>query len=169
MPRSARPRKPYRPRVRDYDPVSLAINRAALFSDQERADRWAPARAALDALRQGKGSPDHWRALADALHIAEALMELRIGNNLVNDIDTAICYLAALQSRVQAGRGWTLFAHELVSLDYAVDVYGAQLQVCSTGEHLQAVERVKRRMRAATSHPAGQRCVDGPSTHSITE
>jgi hypothetical protein len=169
MPRSARPRKPYRPRERDYDPVLLAINRAALLNDQERADRFAPARAALTALRQGAGTADHWRNLVDALHIGEALMELRIGNNLANDIDAALCHLAALQQRVRAGRGWTLYAHELVSIDYAVDVFGAQLQVCSTGEYLQAIERVKRRMRAALSQPAGTRRPDGASITTITD
>lgn len=158
MPRSRRPRKAYRPRAQEYDPVLLAINRAALFSAEERASRWRPARDALDALRRGQGTPDHWRNLVDALHVAEALMEQRIGNNLANDIDAALVHLAALQQRVRAGRGWTLYAHELASLDYAVDAYGAQLQVCSTGEHLQAIERVSRRMRAALSGgPAARR------------
>ena len=160
MPRSSRPRKQYRPRERDYDPMLLAINRAALFTPQERAGLFAPVRDALDALRRGQGSPDVWRRLVDALNIAEALMEQRIGNNLANDIDAALCWLAALQQRVQAGRGWTLYAHELASLDYAVDVYGAQLQVCSLGEHLQAEERVKRRMRAALSQPPAKRRPD---------
>ena len=156
MPANRKPRKQYRPRERDHDPVLLAINRAALFTPQERSDLFAPVRDALDALRRGQGAPEVWRRLVDALHIAEALMELRIGNNLANDIDAALCHVAALQQRVRAGRGWTLYAHELASLDYAVDVYGAQLQVCSLGEHLQAEERVRRRAHAALTKPPGK-------------
>jgi hypothetical protein len=170
VPRSSKPRKAYRPRLRDYDPVSLAINRAALLTDQERHDTFTPVRQALSALRQAKGSADCWRCLVNALHIAEALMEQRIGNNLANDIDAALCHLAALQMRVQAGRGWTLYAHELASIDYAVDAYGAQLQVCSTGEQLQAIERVRRRTRAALTLPAGTSRPDGASiTTTLTD
>lgn len=117
----------------------------------------AAMREALEALRTGAGRGDAWRALADALNLAEALVELRIAGNLGDQVHAGQVALSNLAQRVAAGRGWTLYGHELVALDDALWVYATQLDHCCVSEWQAALQTVQRRISAALAGNGGPR------------
>lgn len=131
------------------NPIELAMHRAAKMTEQQRAELLAPGIVAVELLSRGAGSPDVWQQLADVYNIAEALAELRIAGNLPETLQAAQRAMAELARRVNAGRGWTLYAAELQALREGIWLYGLQLEHCSAGEHLRAIELVRRRVSAA--------------------
>lgn len=139
------------------NPIELAVHRASKLSAQQRQELLQPAHAALERLGRGQGSVGVWQQAADVLNIAEALCELRIANNLASTIADAQAAIAALMDRVRAGRGWTLRGPELTALREGVWLYGVQLEHCSAGEHLQAIETVRRRIAGALAGNASPR------------
>lgn len=148
-----RPRQP-RPLV---NPIVSAMEGARLLQPVERGLLLDPPREALEALRTGTGRGDAWRALADALNVAEALVELRIGGNLGDQVLAGQAALANLAQRLAAGRGWTLYGHELVALDDALWVYSTQLDHCCVSEWQSALQTVQRRVGAALAGNGGPR------------
>lgn len=151
MPGNRKPRKRYRPRdaAVDNDPITLAANQAALLLPAEQSAILAQARRGFDELRRGAGSTPAWQLVADGLNLAEALVKLRIGTNLAEDIHAAHAAMAALMHRAKAGQGWTLRGPELAAVDYGLELYRMQLSLCSRGEWRTAEEAVRTRIRAA--------------------
>lgn len=139
------------------NPIELAIHRACKLSAEQRVDLITPARHALQTLAEGRGSVAVWQQFADVLNLAEALCELRIANNLASTIEQAQAALAALMGRVKAGRGWTLYGPEISALREGVWLYGVQLDHCSAGEHLRAIEIVTNRIRGVLAGNASPR------------
>lgn len=148
-----RPRQP-RPLV---NPIAHAMEGARLLLATERELLIDPPRQALEALRTGTGRGDAWRALADALNVAEALVELRIAGNLGDQVQAGQAALSNVAQRVGAGRGWTLYGHELVALDDALWIYATQLDHCCVSEWQSALQTVQRRVGAALAGNAGPR------------
>ena len=148
-----RPRQP-RPCV---NPIEAAMAGARLLLPVERGLLLDPPREALEALRTGTGRGDAWRAMADALNVAEALVELRIAGNLGDQVQAGQAALSALAGRVAAGRGWTLNGRELVALDDALWVYQMQLDHCCVSEWQAALQTVQRRISAALAGNGGPR------------
>lgn len=145
MPRSHRPRKPYRPQPLRTDAHLHAIDRiATLLPDQRQALR-GPLLAAFEAFRTGHGSARHWCDLADGMNVGEVLAELRIGSNLAPQFQAAQAALAAVHARYQTRRSWTLRAPEISALDDATWAAGVQLEHCTQGELHDAIATVKRR------------------------
>lgn len=166
MPGNRKPRKRYQPKPKDFDPMSLAFNRAALFDQSEQAEISVRSSTAFDALRRGAGARDAWQTVADALNIAEELAALGIVSNLADEIDVAQHGMAELMRRAQATGCWTMRAQELRTVDYALELYRLQLKLCSKGEHIQAEERARRRVAAALAGSArrGAEVITPPET-----
>lgn len=139
------------------NPIEMAVHRVAKLSPAQRVELLAAGRHALEALGRGQGSVATWQQFADVLNIAEALAELQIAGNLASTIAHAQSALAALMDRVRAGRGWTLYAAELTALREGHWLYGVQLDHCSAGEHLRAIEVVRRRISGALAGNASPR------------
>ena len=153
-------RKPRIPRPL-INTMLLATHRASKLSAQQRRDLMTPARAALDALAEGHGSIHVWQQMADVLNLSEALCELRIAGNLRGTVDLAQAALVALMERAHAQqrRGWTLYGPELSALREGVWLYGAQIELCSAGEHLRAIDIVRNRITGALAGNASPRAV----------
>lgn len=165
MPRSHRPRKAYRPRRIDPDPIGLAIGRVTTLDNTQRLALDMPLREALDAFRRGAGSREHWLQLADALNVAEAIA----ARGLFAE-DRPDAYVAAqrvlgdVSDRREAGGSWTLRGPELQALEIGIQCHELQLDACSQGELADAIADVKRRIRGvlAGNAPAGARvCTPG--------
>jgi len=139
------------------NPIEMAVHRVAKLSPSQRVDLLAAGRHALEALGRGQGCVVVWQQFADVLNIAEALAELQIADNLADTIAQAQAALASLMDRVRDGRGWTLYAAELVALREGHWLYGVQLDHCSAGEHLRAIEVVRRRISGALAGNASPR------------
>lgn len=149
MPRSHRPRKRYVPKRIDHDPVELAISGAALLHASQRASLIDPLRGAFEALRTGRGTQDAWRAMADALNVAEQLAMQGIASDHAELILRAQAALAALHARRQAGGSWTLRAPELDALRDAAEIHEIQLEHATQAETGRAITAARRRVQQA--------------------
>ena len=162
MGRTAKPRRAYRPRVIDGNPITLAMSRAAALEDSQRRDLITPVRSALAALRTGTGGMDAWCTLADAANVAEQLCALGIASDRLATIDAAQAALAELHARHAQRGNWTLRAAELLALEEAVVIHGIQLRFASQGEVAEAIKTVQRRVAAAlagNASPKARVCV----------
>jgi len=157
MPRSHRPRKAYRPHGVRLDAHGLAMDLVTVLSAEQQAQLLTPAKAALDALRTGRGTWDAWRTLADCCNVAQALCAKGIGSNLIDKCLDAQHALAALHARVTAGGTWTLRGLELTALDEAVWLHEVQLRHATQGEIAAAIEKVKNVARGALRGDTRQR------------
>lgn len=147
MSRSIKPRKAYRARRVDGDPVGLAMAMAAKLDPLQLPGMLAGMQARLDAFRTGHGNAEHWAALADALNVAEAMTSLNIASDHIETFERGQQALAAVHGRAHGTlQSWTLRGPELQALDYALFVHSVQLRHCSQGELQQAVNRVRRRV-----------------------
>lgn len=149
MPRSHKPRRRYIPKRVDPDPVDLAMSGAALLRAEQRAALVAPMQQAFAALRSGTGREPHWRDLADAANVAEALAEIGIANDHAAKFEAAQAALASLHGRVRATGCWTLRGAEIVALQDAIEIHEIQLAHATQREVGQAIAAVRRRMSQA--------------------
>jgi hypothetical protein len=159
MGRSSAPRKAYRPRPVDRDPVGLATAMAALLDPPQRQKLVDRCATAFEAFRGGRGTAALWADLADALNVAEALAERGIANDHAELFQRAQAALSDVSSRHEHGRSWTLYAADITALDEALYVHGIQLEHCSQREFAESVRQVQRRVAGALrGHPpAGAR------------
>ena len=149
MGRTAKPRKAYRPRPVDLDPMDLATSRAALLQPHQQATLSGPARSALDNLRRCVDPWPAWCTLADALNVAEQLGLRAIASDRLPEIRAAQAVLHDIYHR-QASRGtWAMRAPELAALDFAVTLHAIQLAHCSQGELADSILAVQRRVAQA--------------------
>lgn len=155
MPATRKPRKAYRPRPLDCDPVETAIARACLMPPKQRGTLAQHVQAAFDAFRTGHGTLELWRVLADHLNVAEALSELSIVNDQADAFTAAQQALAAVHARREAGRSWTLYPAEITTLDDAVWLHTVQLQHATQGEMQRAIDAAARRTAQALAGNAG--------------
>lgn len=147
MPRAARPRKAYRPRPVAIDTVERAIAGAGMPPRQTIDDLVTPMLQALDEMRRGQGCKASWECLADALNVAQALMDLQIAPDHRATVVGACAALGAVADRVNAGGSFTLRGPELAALQDACEIHEIQLQVASQREIRDAIEAVKRMVR----------------------
>lgn len=166
MPACRKPRKRYRPRPVDHDPISLAMTAAATLSTTQQLSLLTAAEEGFGRFRAGRGSWPLWRELADAMNVAEALSESAIGHEHRTAFRAAQTALATVASRQQLTQSWTLHADELKAIDHALAAYAAQVSACSTREWREAMTRVRNVSRGALAGHAGRGCVvvDGAGT-----
>lgn len=151
-------RKPRQPRPL-INTMLLATHRASKLSPQQQSELMISARAAVEALALGHGSVDVWSDMADVLNISEALCELTIAGNLRATVDEAQSAMAVLMGRAKQGRGWTLYGPELTALRESVWLYSVQINLCSAGEHLRAIDIVRNRITGALAGNASRGAV----------
>lgn len=148
MARNARRRR-YRPHPIDTDPVGLAISRATKLSAEQRAPLEQAATHAFAEFRAGRGTAALWADLADCLNVAEALAEVNLASDHKGTFVAAQAALAAVCSRHERTKSWTLYPAEITALDDACFVHLVQLDHCSQGEMAEAIARVRRRIAGA--------------------
>lgn len=156
MPKSARPRKRYRPHGVRADAHLHAIDRSALLLPRQKQDLTTPMHAALDAFRRGAGSVVHWSNLADACNVGQQLAHMRIGGGpLLPCFAAAEQALAAVHARHAQRRSWTLRGTELAALDECAYWHAWQLGLATQGELHDAILTVKRRSAGALAGSVG--------------
>lgn len=148
-------RKRYRPAPKFVNAVDIAIQRARKIGVDERRDLLRPVHEGIADLSSGRGREGSWTDLADAFNIAEALVELHIAGNLGDTVREAQAALASVMERYQKRRAWGVSATELAALREGAWLYGVQLEHCSAGEHLRAIQMVRNRIGAALAGNAG--------------
>lgn len=141
------------------NPIELAMWGASRITDAERKALTDEATTVFSTLRTGNGSVRAWQLMADVCNLAEAVITVGIGLNLGPSVEGAQDALRDLMHRVHAGRGWTLYPAEIKALEEVIDVYDAQLQICSHREFQRAVEMVRRQVAGALAGNTGGRHV----------
>jgi hypothetical protein len=143
MGRTAKPRKPHRPRGKLVDPVSWAVAGVHTLHDTVRETMMAPVKATMENFRAGRADRDDWNELAQAMNVAESLAQEQVGRNLLPQIKDAQTALRDFGLRLAAGGTSTCQTVELKALDEGIFVYEAQLRVCTQADLGRAVRRVK--------------------------
>lgn len=149
MGRTARPRRAYRPRAIDPDPMGLAMTKVAKLLPQQLAPMQAKLKAALHHFQYGPTTHEDWAVLAGALNAAEELAKRSIANDHAPTFLQGQQVLADVWQRHKTRQSWTLKGRELSALADAIFVHGIQLQHCSQGELSAAYEAVARRSQQA--------------------
>ncbi|MBN9411369.1 MAG: hypothetical protein J0H69_19665 [Burkholderiales bacterium] len=105
-----------------------------------------PARVALQAMRQGAATEEHWAMLAGAMNLAHAIEQIGIVRGLGEHLQVANRVLLEIHQKATTADGSKWCAHfpswyQLESLDTAIDLHQFQLENLSRGELRRAVRR----------------------------
>lgn len=159
MAANRKPRKRYRPRPLDIDPMGLAMTTAAALTPRQRGTLAANATTAFDAFRVGAGSLEHWQSLAGIISVAEQLARAGIARDHVETFSGARQMLVEVWQRHATRQSWTLYPREITTLDDALWLYGVQLQHVSQRELSEARDTVERRWTQALLGNAAEGCM----------
>lgn len=143
MSRTKRPRKAYRPRTVQADPVSWAVAGVHTLPTQSQRDVLAVAETGFDKLRQGVAAREDWNLVCQALNTAEALCDLHIGDNLKLAILDGQGALLAIGKRMMKNGRTACYAGELAAIREAIDLHAVQLKLCTQAEYSRALKKVK--------------------------
>lgn len=141
-----------------YNPIALAKAGARKLTPDQLAHLNAPSAAAAKALQFGHFDDNHWRNLADAFHIAEALAQppVNIANDHIDKFEEAQTVLYALSEQYRERGTWTAKGVQLAVVQDALEIFGIQLENVAQGEFERAVEKLKRRMTEALRGNGGK-------------
>ena len=150
----------YRPRNVDNNPMLLAMTQTRALSAADVAIQDTIVRNALDCFRKGDDCAFYWRSLADTANMAHTLARMRLGGgpDAERIIGEAMQALAAVRMRSETRGTWTLYAEELVALEWLVTLYCTiQVPAATYGEFNKALHDTNRRLNQARAGnaPAG--------------
>lgn len=133
------------------NPIVFAMESARKFTPEQLVQLMGPNTAAVEALRTGNFNADHWRVLADAFNIAEALAKppVNIANDHADKFEEAHCVLFALSEQYRDRRTWTPRAQQLATIQDAMEMFEIQLRYVGQGEFERTVDRIKRQITEA--------------------
>ena len=151
MPRSARPRKAYRPRTVAANATDIALNNAHKLDRKDAAGQAALLRTALAEFQRGRDAGVHWRSLADAANMAETLAAMRICSGADADriIQRAQQVLHDVALRHRERGTWALKHDELDALQWLLSLHTTQLAECDYSEFCRAMDRTRVRVAQA--------------------
>lgn len=165
MPRSARPRKAYRPRAVASNAVQVAVNNVHQLDRNDVRGQAELLRTALAEFQRGRDAGLHWRSLADAANMAETLAAMSIGSGPDADriIERAQQVLHDVALRHRERGTWALKRDELDALQWLLSLHTTQLAECDYSEFARAMDRTHNRIAQARSGnaPAGAVVVRG--------
>jgi hypothetical protein len=148
--------KSYKPRLVLANPAEWAIAGSCLLSDAQHSQFIDPVDTAIDMIREGRASRQDWNTVANAMNVAEGLVFVGIGGNLLPAIQAATEALKAVAGRMIAGGSSTCRADELHAIREGRDMYSAQLKASTQGESSRAVQRVKQMHRSGAMEDMGK-------------
>jgi hypothetical protein len=137
------------------NPITVAMDGAARLSQQQIAAALQSASRAVGLLQFGGFGADHWRALADAFNVAEALAGLNIANDHADKFQAAQDALAFIHARYKFRSTWGAQGPELQAIKDALEIHTIQLRYASQSELDRAVNTVRQRCSQAVAGNAG--------------
>jgi hypothetical protein len=140
-----RKRSKYRPRGVIYDTVNYVVSGMKVVGEMSSGTTLKiKNHAALESMRQGRGTRADIDVLISAFNITEALALMRIGDDWRDEIRAAQDALLAVGRRgVETGK-FILRGPELTSFNLAMEVHDAQLDACTVAELEKAMDFVQR-------------------------
>lgn len=164
MPRSSKPRRPYRPRPASFDAMTLALRRAADQQAHARAtqsedslqrseamDLAIAYHGAMRALSTGQATDDDIEMLALACNVALLLCEAGIGADCIGTVRLAQDAVVRIKARRdRTGPRYVHSAMEMQQLNALLVLHDAQLEApdCTEGLMVQVLDEIKRRIAA---------------------
>lgn len=141
-----RKRAAYRPRPVDPAACLRAIGLHHALDADQKTDLALAVRAAADGMRQGRGVEQHVHTLASAVNLALILCERGVGREHQQAVIDAQLALMRTIERGQRTARWGFDGPAIATLETALEVYEAQLDVVAAVELRDAVREVSRRM-----------------------
>lgn len=153
MPKSAKPRKAYRPRLTFSNAHQLSIEAVTVLNDSEVEQAASAPEAALDAFHLGIEPAFQWAVMADALNVAEALCD----RGICSDDESRNIVLRGQEALAQVYGNWSPTPGETYDLEQAVARHRLQLTFCDYSEYRKAMADVTRKCAGAKAGnaPAG--------------
>lgn len=151
MPRSTKPRKPYRHRPAAVNSLAMAIENSATMDPALVAQTCAALMQSTDLFARGDEPQHRWSVMSDASNVAEQLANIGICSDPESRaaIQAGQDALAAVAIRQQRTGSWTLQSCELAALRAMLERHAIQLRLASRGEYERAIERARRLTVAA--------------------
>lgn len=147
------------PRRMVADTMALAQANVQLLKASDVQQQMRIVRQALDEFRRGLHCAHHWKSLADTANMAETLASMGLGGGQEAEaaINEAQQALAAVHQRHTSRGSWTLYAAEVLALNWLVQLHELQLANTSYGEFEAAFNRTRNRIQQALAGnaPAG--------------
>jgi hypothetical protein len=158
-----RKRSSYRPRGANPTAHLMAMQGAMKLSAVDVRQRALPVLVAVDAISRGEANTENWRAVFDALNMAEQWAHMRVAQDdgAVSQMQQAIVDVLDRQRETGAK---ALRHDELATLRaFAVD-YEALLAGVTHSEYFHAQQRVEERIRRvlAGERPPDARVIEAP-------
>lgn len=136
--------KKYHPKPVQVDSLSWALAGAHRLPAESVAAAMAPALASLALLKQGKAHRMDWNMIAKMFNIGQALAAAGVGMNLTPFLAVGDDALESIAMRMIGGKTTACYAWELAAICEALDMFHAQIKICTQGEWGRALERVKK-------------------------
>lgn len=152
MAANTKPRKRYRPRVIDRDPVELAVNRATKLTPAAVDEVMGHYLGAFRAMREGVATEMQLCLLLTGVLVAKTIEAMGVVRGLRGHLDAAQAALDGIQARAMQHGTWSptaLYWQELDHLDSFLPLHRFQLEQVSIGELRQANQRVMNMVRGA--------------------
>lgn len=144
MPKSkAKRNKKHRPIEVKTNTIEWAIGGVHTFPIATQKEIMKEPALAFEKLRQGIANRDDWNMICKSLNVGEALCELHIGDNLIDDFHRGHEALHQIALRMLSGKSSTCYAHELAAISEAMEMHKIQLKLCTQAEFSRAIQRVK--------------------------
>jgi hypothetical protein len=144
-------------------PIDHAMASASVMPAAERGKLIARSDAAAGALQFGTFTAQHWRDLADAFNIAEALARppVNIANDHADKFDAAQKELFALSEQFRDRGTWTPRGTQLQVIKDALFIHEIQMNNVGQGELERAVQRLINRVMQARQGNGNCTLVEG--------
>jgi hypothetical protein len=149
-----RKRSKYRPRGVIYDTLNYVVSGMKVVGEMSSGTTLKiKNHAALEQVRQGRGTREDIDVLICAFNITEALALMRIGDDWKDEIRAAQDALLAVGRRgVETGK-FILRGPELTSFNLAMEIHDAQLDTCTVAELEKAIEFVEKIVKNKQARP----------------
>jgi hypothetical protein len=157
MSKTKKPRKAYRPRPL-INTIEAATVRSMKLTDAERELLINPVWDSFAMLRRGEIDNPNFIHLGDMLNVAVALTQPGIGllPDHVEKWHKAMDVIADIAQRRREGKSWTCHAHELATLQEAIEYHDIQLMYASAQDVCKATQKVDRNIKGARSGSPGK-------------
>ena len=150
MPKSAKPRKRYRPKARLIDPVGFAVESSTLLKDHGSWGlNWSlKNNMAFAALLKGEASKTDLDTLVAARNITEALIVVLDGKDIDGTLARSACALIEICDRANAGKGTAMKAPEMQAMRDLMSLHDDLMEVITVGQFEKALAYARKEIAA---------------------
>jgi len=134
--------KKYKPKTVRVDAINWAIGGVFTIPIDIQKAKIKVAVDSFNLLREGRASRSDWDNVCQFMNIGEALCEVNILNDHLDEIHRGHEALHQVALRMLSGRSSTCYAHELSAIQEAIDMCKIQLRFCTQAEYSRAGKRV---------------------------